>query len=157
MVEAFRKQLRDREETIDQEKAALNQFISGLVQDETSESPRKLKAMNFDDLNKRIDDLIKTQLSQNEKLHEERNQLQMDLNELNNKNSQLDQDVKTKTGELTRSQSQYEQQVNDNRELSEAKQKLETLRDDQKKEIKRLEDELRKLGGEMQEQKSENS
>ena len=81
----------------------------------------------------------------------------MDLNELNNKNSQLDQDVKTKTGELTRSQSQYEQQVNDNRELSEAKQKLETLRDDQKKEIKRLEDELRKLGGEMQEQKSENS
>ena len=86
MVEAFRQQLRDRDETIDKEKAALNQFISGLVQDESSESPRKLKAMNFDDLNKRIDDLIKTQLSKNEKLHEERNQLQMDLNELNNKN-----------------------------------------------------------------------
>ena len=81
----------------------------------------------------------------------------MDLNELNKKNSQLDQDIKTKTGELTRSQSQYEQQANDNRELNEAKQKLETLRDDQKKEIKRLENELRKLGGEMKEQKSENS
>ena len=31
MVEAFRKQLHDRDETIDKEKAALNQFISGLV------------------------------------------------------------------------------------------------------------------------------
>ena len=31
MVEAFRKQLLDRDETIDKEKAALNQFISGLV------------------------------------------------------------------------------------------------------------------------------
>ena len=61
--------------------------------------------MNFDDLNKRIDDLIKTQLSKNEKLHEERNQLQMDLNEMNNKNAQLDQDIKTTSGELTRSQS----------------------------------------------------
>ena len=60
MVEAFRKQLKEKDEQINKEKSALNQFISGLVQDETSESPRKLKAMNFEDLNKRIDDLIKT-------------------------------------------------------------------------------------------------
>ena len=81
----------------------------------------------------------------------------MDLNELSNKNALLDQDVKATKGELTRSQSQYEQQVNENRELSEGKQKLETQRDDLKKEVKRLEDKLRKLGVEMQEQKTENS
>ena len=59
MVEAFRAKLKEKDETIDKEKSALNQFISGLVQDDKSDSPRKLKAMNFEDLNKRIDDLIK--------------------------------------------------------------------------------------------------
>ena len=81
----------------------------------------------------------------------------MDLNDLTQKNSQLDEDLKTKTGELTRSQSQYEQQVNENRELTEAKQKLETDKDGLKKETKRLEESIRKLEGEIKEQKSENS
>ena len=81
----------------------------------------------------------------------------MNLNDLTQKNSQLDEDLKTKTGELTRSQSQYEQQVNENRELTEAKQKLETDKDSLKKETKRLEESIRKLEGEIKEQKSENS
>ena len=81
----------------------------------------------------------------------------MDLNDLTQKSSQLDEDLKTKTGELTRSQSQYEQQVNENRELTEAKQKLETDKDSLKKETKRLEESIRKLEGEIKEQKSENS
>ena len=53
----------------------LNQFITGLDQDETSESPRKLKAMSLEDLNTRIDELINTKRTEYEKLHEERNQL----------------------------------------------------------------------------------
>ena len=75
MVEAFRNQLRERDQIIDNEKAVLNQFISGLDQDETSESPRKLKAMSLEDLNTRIDELINTKRTEYEKLHEERNQL----------------------------------------------------------------------------------
>ena len=34
MVEEFRKQLKQKNEVIDKEKSALNQFISGLVKDE---------------------------------------------------------------------------------------------------------------------------
>ena len=68
----------------------MNQFISGLVKDDKTESPRKLKAMSFSDLNTRIDDLIKAQLAQNEKLHKERNQLQINLEKMNDKNTLLD-------------------------------------------------------------------
>ena len=59
--------------------------------------------MSLDDLNSRIDELISSKRTEYEKLHEERNQLQMDLNDLTQKNSQLDEAVKTKTGELSRS------------------------------------------------------
>ena len=145
MIEAFRRQLKEQTECIDKEKSALNQFISGLVKDEKAQSPRKLKAMSFQDLNKRIDELIKGQLQDNESLHKERNQLQIELDQMQEKNTLLDQDLKAKEGELSRSQSQHEQQVNENRELSEDKQKLETLSGDQKKDISKLKDDLMKL------------
>ena len=38
--------------------------------------------MSLDDLNSRIDELISSKRTEYEKLHEERNQLQMDLNDL---------------------------------------------------------------------------
>ena len=124
MVEEFRKQLKQKNEVIDKEKSALNQFISGLVKDEGQESPRKLKAMNFEDLNDRISDLITSQLSQNEKLHNERNTLQISLAQLQDKNTELSGTIKDQKLINERQLKQYDQQVLENKELIEEKQKL---------------------------------
>ena len=58
MIETFLKQIHERDECIDKEKSALSQFISVLDKNDNSESPRKLKATDFEFLNKRLNKLI---------------------------------------------------------------------------------------------------
>ena len=80
--------------------------------------------MNFEDLNDRISDLITSQLSQNEKLHNERNTLQISLAQLQDKNTELSGTIKDQKLINERQLKQYDQQVLENKELIEEKQKL---------------------------------
>ena len=76
MVEEFRNSLNQKIDLIDKEKAFLNQFF---VKDpkENMRSPKKVRALNLDDLNERISELISSKLEQVEKLHNAKNQLQI--------------------------------------------------------------------------------
>jgi len=149
MVEEFRNNLRQKNEIIDKEKNFLNQFFSGNKTEDPSESPRKMRALNLDDLNERIRELISGYLEQKEKLHNENNQLQIELDKLKARISSLEDAVKDKQAENDKLQQTITKKTEENDELSDQKQKLETTRDQQAQRIEKLEALLRQLKGEL--------
>ena len=79
MVEEFRRRIGQDTATIETEKSDLMQFINLLSQEETELDFRN---ESFENINERLDDLIKQHLAQMRELNKERNDFEMDLNEM---------------------------------------------------------------------------